>query len=134
MFELKRLLGSWRAPQQGRSHGDNAVTVGPDRCFVLTPLDHAEVLTLQKRQTAPKNRQAHPELCESEGIWPAYWRQVVCSKVALEMYLDGDADALKRYLRGGPGNSQRRLLLQTVWVKCARPVNIHELMWSSDMH
>jgi Helix-turn-helix domain len=77
------------------------VTDDPDRYFVLTPLDHAEALTLQ--EAADRSKKVAGTIrnwCESEGIGRRIGGKWYVSKVALEMYLDGEEDALARYLRG----------------------------------
>lgn len=76
------------------------MTDGHDRYFVLTPLDHAEALTLQA--AADRSRKVAGTIrnwCESEGIGRRVGSKWYVSKLALEMYLDGEEDALARYLR-----------------------------------
>jgi hypothetical protein len=74
---------------------------GPDRCFVLTPYNPSEVLTLQQAaDRAKKSPGTIRNWCESEGLGRRIGGKWSVSKVALEMYLDGETGALTRYLRG----------------------------------
>ncbi|MBB4362181.1 hypothetical protein GGD65_003206 [Bradyrhizobium sp. CIR18] len=72
-----------------------------DRCFVLTPYDPAEGLTLkQAAERAKKSPGTIRNWCGSEGIGRQIGGTWCVSKIALEMYLDGEAKALGRYLSG----------------------------------
>ena len=71
------------------------------RYFVLTPYDPAEGLTLQ--QAADRARKSPGTIrnwCESEGLGRRIGGKWCVSRVALEMYLDGEPGALLRYLVG----------------------------------
>jgi hypothetical protein len=72
-----------------------------DCCFVLTPYDPCEGLTLQQAaDRAKKSAGTIRNWCESEGIGRRIGGIWCVSKVALEMYLDGETAALARYLAG----------------------------------
>jgi len=72
-----------------------------DRCFVLTPFNPDEGLTLQQAaDRAKKSPGTIRNWCESEGLGRRIGGKWSVSKVALEMYLDGEAGALARYLGG----------------------------------
>ncbi|UPJ63519.1 helix-turn-helix domain-containing protein [Bradyrhizobium sp. 191] len=72
-----------------------------DRCFVLTPYNPSEVLTLQQAaDRAKKSPGTIRNWCESEGLGRRIGGKWCVSKVALEMYLDGETGALARYLDG----------------------------------
>lgn len=100
------------------------MTGGPDRYFVLTPLDHAEVLTLQ--EAADRARKVAGTIrnwCESEGIGRRIGGKWSVSKVALEMYLDGDANALARYLRGDRASDDVVSYFKRFGLVAQKPVN-----------
>jgi hypothetical protein len=72
-----------------------------DRCFVLTPFNPNEVLTLQQAaDRAKKSPGTIRNWCEAEGLGRRIGGKWCVSKVALEMYLDGEIGALARYLEG----------------------------------
>jgi hypothetical protein len=75
----------------------------------LTALTAASSCPLQSQRGAniaagggPRQKIARhdPQLVESEGLGRRLGGKWCVSKVALEMYLDGKADALERYLQG----------------------------------
>ena len=69
---------------------------------MLRPKSHAaEALTLkQAAERAQKSPGTIRNWCESEGIGRRVGGVWCVSKVALEMYLDGETDALDQYLQG----------------------------------
>ena len=70
---------------------------GPERCFVLTPLDHGEALTLQEAgDRAKKSPGTIRNWCESEGLGRRIGGKWYVSKVALEMYLNGGVKLVRR--------------------------------------
>lgn len=72
-----------------------------DRYFVLTPYNPDEGLTLQQAaDRAKKSPGTIRNWCESEGLGRRIGGKWCVSKVALEMYLDGDTGALGSYLDG----------------------------------
>ena len=102
------------------------MTDGPDRYFVLTPLDHAEALTLQ--EAAHRSKKVAGTIrnwCESEGIGRRIGGKWYVSRVALEMYLDGDADALERYLRGDRDSKDVVAYFNRFGLLAQKPVNSH---------
>jgi hypothetical protein len=72
-----------------------------NRCFVLTPYDPKEGLTLKEAAgRAGRSPGTIRNWCEGEGLGRRIGGKWCVSKVALEMYLDGETGALTRYLEG----------------------------------
>jgi hypothetical protein len=77
------------------------MTDGLDHCFALSPYDTKEGLTLvQAAVRAGRSPGTIRNWCESEGLGRRIGGKWCVSKVALEMYLDGETGALARYLDG----------------------------------
>ena len=101
------------------------MTDGPDRCFVLTPFDHGEALTLQEAAArAKKSPGTIRNWCESEGLGRRVGGKWCVSKVALEMYLDGETGALARYLAGDRQAREVVSYFERFGVFAQRPVTL----------
>ena len=97
---------------------------GPERCFVLTPLDHGEALTLQEAAArAHKSPGTIRNWCESEGLGRRIGGKWYVSKVALEMYLNGDTGALRCYLRGDRARKDVVAYFNRFGLFAQKPVN-----------
>lgn len=96
-----------------------------DRCFVLTPYNPDEGLSLQ--QAAVRARKSPGTIrnwCESEGIGRRVGGVWCVSKVALEMYLDGEAAALDRYLAGDRDTSDVVRYFKRFGLPVQRPTSL----------
>jgi hypothetical protein len=97
---------------------------GLDRCFVLTPYDPGEGLTLQQAaDRAKKSPGTIRNWCESEGLGRRIGGKWSVSKVALEMYLDGELAALARYLEGNRESADVVSYFQRFGLLVQKPVN-----------
>ncbi|MET4487640.1 helix-turn-helix domain-containing protein [Bradyrhizobium sp. LA7.1] len=95
-----------------------------DRYFVLTPYDPDEVMTLQ--QAAARARKSPGTIrnwCESEGLGRRIGGEWCVSKVALEMYLDGEKRALGRYLSGDRESNDVVSYFRRFDLRAQRPLN-----------
>jgi hypothetical protein len=95
-----------------------------DRYFVLSPYDADEVSTLQ--QAADRARKSPGTIrnwCESEGVGRRIGGKWCVSKVALEMYLDGETSALGRYLEGDRESSDVVAYFNRFGLRPQKPVN-----------
>lgn len=95
-----------------------------DRCFVLTPYNPDECLTLQ--QAAVRARKSPGTIrnwCEGEGLGRRIGGKWCVSKVALEMYLDGEAAALARYLDGNRESKEVVSYFSRFGLVAQKPVN-----------
>jgi len=100
------------------------MTDGLDRCFVLTPFDHKEVLTLEEAAgRAHKTAGTIRNWCESEGLGRRIGGKWCVSRVALEMYLDGEANALERYLNGDRESKDVVSYFERFGLRAQKPVN-----------
>jgi Helix-turn-helix domain len=100
---------------------------GLDRCFVLTPYDPGEGLTLQ--QAADRARKSPGTIrnwCESEGLGRRIGGKWCVSKVALEMYLDGETIALDGYLRGDRETAAVVSYFKRFGLLAQKPVNARQ--------
>jgi hypothetical protein len=76
-----------------------------ERWFVMAPFNSDEAMTLgQAAHRARKCQNTIRNWCESEGLGRRIGGKWCVSKVALEMYLDGELAALNRYLQGDRAN------------------------------
>jgi hypothetical protein len=97
---------------------------GLDRCFVLTPYDPCEGLTLQQAaERAKKSPGTVRNWCESEGLGRRIGGIWCVSKIALEMYLDGEAGALGRYLQGDRSTPDVVAYFKRFGLRAQKPVN-----------
>jgi hypothetical protein len=97
---------------------------GLDRCFVLTPYDHEEVLTLaEAAHRARKTAGTIRNWCEGKGLGRRIGGTWGVSKIALEMYLDGDVAALDLYLSGDRDTACVVSYFNRFGLKPRKPVN-----------
>jgi helix-turn-helix protein len=95
-----------------------------DRCFVLTPYNPNEVLTLQQAaDRAKKSPGTIRNWCESEGLGRRIGGKWSVSKVALEMYLDGETGALACYLDGDRETANVVSYFKRFGLPVQKPVN-----------
>jgi hypothetical protein len=81
------------------------MTARLDRWFAMTPFDPKEAMTLaQAAHRAGKCQNTIRNWCEGDGIGRRIGGTWHVSKVALELYLDGETEALRRYLDGDREN------------------------------
>lgn len=72
-----------------------------ERWHVLVPFDRREVLTLAEAALhAGKTARTISNWCEGEGLGRKIGGTWHVSKVALQMFLDGDERSLRQYLAG----------------------------------
>lgn len=104
--------------------GPRLGSCGLDRCFVLTPYDPDEALTL-KRAAARARRSPGTirNWCESEGLGRRIGGKWCVSKVALEMYLDGETGALARYLDGDRETADVVSYFKRFGLAAQKPIN-----------
>jgi AAA domain len=95
-----------------------------DRCFVLTPYNPDEALTLQRAAArAGRSPGTIRNWCESEGLGRRIGGKWCVSKVALEMYLDGEAHALEQYLQGDRSTPDVVSYFKRFGLLAQKPVN-----------
>lgn len=95
-----------------------------DRCFVLTPFNPDEGLTLQQAaDRAQKSPGTIRNWCDSEGLGRRIGGKWYVSKVALEMFLDGDTGALCCYLQGDRSSKNVIAYFNRFGLFARRPVN-----------
>jgi hypothetical protein len=76
-----------------------------ERWFVMTPFNSDEAMTLhQAAFRAGKCQNTIRNWCEGEGLGRRIGGKWYVSKVALELWLDGETAALARYLQGDRGD------------------------------
>ena len=103
------------------------MTVRLDRCFVLSPYNSDEGLTLQQAaDRAKKSPSTIRNWCESEGLGRRIGGKWCVSKVALEMYLDGEVGALARYLTGDRASKDVLSYFQRFRLLPQKPVNARQ--------
>ena len=96
-----------------------------DRCFVLSPYDPREGLTLvQAAVRAGRSPGTIRNWCESEGLGRRIGGKWCVSKVALEMYLDGETGTLARYLAGDRQARDVVSYFERFGVSAQRPVTL----------
>jgi hypothetical protein len=88
-----------------------------ERWHVLSPFDRREVLTLtEAARHAGKTPRTISNWCEGEGLGRKIGGTWHVSKVALQMFLDGDTRSLRQYLAGDRESETVRIYFTTLGV------------------